>query len=254
MLNETGEYDNQIFRKILTEHGITFETSPPYIQEVDLARKATEAKTHSTKDWIRRHVKVERRHRPPPGGKIRKDLQRENKGIASPYFQLLFGHAAIGPYLADTIKTIQSDKCWRCGSGERQSRHHLFVKCRAWEAQIEELWKDVGKACEWKHPRAPTVRLLFRDERASPAVLRSCGTQRSEGWPRYPPGGKRASEGLDEIDLWPEEGQGACGEEWPVPPYSCCQKVTASRDPRVRFTVQTFEDWERGRAVGALQK
>ena len=62
-------------------------------------------------------------------------------------------------------------KCWWCGSGEQRSRHHLFVKCRAREIQIRELWRSVGKACKWKHPRAPTVRLLFEDERATPAVL-----------------------------------------------------------------------------------
>ena len=60
---------------------------------------------------------------------------------------------------------VQTDMCWWCNSGERQSRHHLFVKCRAWEVQIRELWRSVGKAC------APTARLLFRGERATPAVL-----------------------------------------------------------------------------------
>ena len=28
-----------------------------------------------------------------------------------------------------------------------------------------------GKACEWKHPRALTIELLFRDERATSAAL-----------------------------------------------------------------------------------
>ena len=68
---------------------------------------------------------------PPHGSRIRKDLQKEGKGVASRFFQLLSGHAAIGPYLAERIKTFQSNKCWWCGSGERQSRHHLFVKCRS---------------------------------------------------------------------------------------------------------------------------
>ena len=42
---------------------------------------------------------------------------------------------------------------------------------RAWAAQVKKLWRSVGKVCEWKHPRAPSVRLLFQDERATPAVL-----------------------------------------------------------------------------------
>lgn len=37
---------------------------------------------------------------------------------------------------------VRSDMCWWRNSGERQPRHHLFVKCRAWEVQIRELWRD----------------------------------------------------------------------------------------------------------------
>ena len=44
--------------------------------------------------------------RPSRGGGIRKGLQREGKGVVSQFFQLLSGHAAIGPYLAETTKTI----------------------------------------------------------------------------------------------------------------------------------------------------
>ena len=131
----------------------------------------SEARSQSTGEWIRRHVKAERRYRPPRRGRVRKHLQREGKGIAGRFFQLLSGHATIGPYLAEKIKTIQSDKSWWCSSGERQPRNHLFVKCWAWAVQMEGLWRSVGKTCEWKHPRAPRVRLLFQDERTTPAVL-----------------------------------------------------------------------------------
>ena len=62
-----------------------------YLREASLAhlsRKMTEARTQSTKDWIRRHVQAERRYCPPKGRKIRKDLRRESKeslvGISSP--------------------------------------------------------------------------------------------------------------------------------------------------------------------------
>ena len=53
-----------------------------YLREAILAqltRKTTEAKASSTTDWIRRHVKAERRHRPRKGGRIRKGLQRESE-------------------------------------------------------------------------------------------------------------------------------------------------------------------------------
>ena len=105
----------------------------------------------------------------PQGGKIRKDLQREGNEVACQFFQLLSARAAIGPYL----ETIRPDKYWWCGGGERQSRQYPLAKCQAWQAQIKELWRSIGKACEWKHPRAPTVRLLFRDSQAALAVLTS---------------------------------------------------------------------------------
>ena len=86
-----------------------------------LPRKTTEARPQYASEWIGRHVKAERRYRPPRGGKIRKDFLKEGKGVASRFFQLS-GHAAIGIYLVERTKTIQSDKCWWCGSGERPPR------------------------------------------------------------------------------------------------------------------------------------
>ena len=38
--------------------------------------------------------------------------------------------------------------------------HNLFVKCEAWRPRIRRSWRDVGKGCEWKYPRAPSVRTL----------------------------------------------------------------------------------------------
>ena len=37
----------------------------------------------------------------------------------------------------------------------------LFTEGRAWAPQIRRLWRDIGKARGWKHPRAPSVRLRF---------------------------------------------------------------------------------------------
>ena len=65
---------------------------------------------------------------------------------------------------------LESDRCRWCNSGARESRHHLFVECRAWTAQRHRLWRRVGKDCGWEHPRAPAVRKLW-DERATEAVL-----------------------------------------------------------------------------------
>ena len=62
-------------------------------------------------------------------------------------------------------------------SGAPQSRHHLFTRCASWTEQRGRLWKDVGEACEWEHPRTPSVRLLW-DVRAAGAVLEFLRTTR----------------------------------------------------------------------------
>ena len=81
---------------------------------------------------------------------------------------------------------------------------------------------SVGKACEWKHPRAPTVRLLFRDERATPAVLQFLRDTKVGRVVTLPPRKEEGEwEGLEETELWPEaeKGQGRWSEEGgPGPP------------------------------------
>ena len=39
-----------------------------------------------------------------------------------------------------------------------------------WAPQARKMWKEIGKACGWKHPRAPAVRWLW-EEKATKAVL-----------------------------------------------------------------------------------
>ena len=82
-------------------------------------------------------------------------------------YQLLSRHATTAEHLLQ-IDQAPSNHCWRCGSGERQSRYHLFVKCRRWGPQIRRLWQRIGKGCG--ESVAPSVRGLFNDARATPAV------------------------------------------------------------------------------------
>ena len=92
------------------------------------------------------------------------------KSVAGRYYQLLSGHAAIAPYLKDRIGRATDGKCWWCGGGKQQTRHHLFTKCRARLPQIRKLWKEIGKVHEWKHPRAPSGKWLWK-EKSTEAVL-----------------------------------------------------------------------------------
>ena len=107
----------------------------------------------------------------PPGRGLRRRLLRKTpKSVAGCYYQLLSGHAAIGPYLRDKIDRATDDKCWWCGGGKQQTRHHLFTECRACLPQIRKLWKEIGKAHGWEHPRAPSGKWLWR-EKCMEAVL-----------------------------------------------------------------------------------
>ena len=99
-------------------------------------------------------------------------LRRVRKSTAQRHYQLLSGHAVIGPFLHDRMtgpQRLESDECWWCKCGKRQTRHHLFTECRAWALQIRKLWERIREDCHWEHPRA-SVRWLWKEE-ATEAVL-----------------------------------------------------------------------------------
>ena len=94
------------------------------------------------------------------------------------------------------FRKTDTDECWWFLSGEPQSRHHLFTRCPSWTEQRRRLWKDAGEACEWKHPRAPSFRLLW-GVRAAGAVLEFLRTTRAGciGVGRVPPEDREGCQG-----------------------------------------------------------
>ena len=64
------------------------------------------------------------------------------------------------PLLKDKLGKTDNDRCWWCGGGKQQARHQIFTECRAWLPQIRKLWKDIGRAHGWEHPRGPSVKRL----------------------------------------------------------------------------------------------
>ena len=120
-------------------HGFLREANPPY-----LMRKTAEARSQATSTWIRVRVKRRHRYRPHPGGKLRKRLTGR-------FYQLLSGHAATTEHLK-RVGQASSDRCWWCGSGERQTRYHLLVRCWRWLPEIRRLWQRVEADCEWGAP------------------------------------------------------------------------------------------------------
>ena len=70
------------------------------------------------------------------------------KELAGRNYQFLPGHASIGSYLHDRIRKIESDECWWCDTGQRQSRFHLVVRCPAWAGQARVMWRVIERLCE----------------------------------------------------------------------------------------------------------
>ena len=126
-----------------------------------LSRRAAERRPRDTAQWVTAHVRPERRYRPPRGtGLSIKRLRRTRKSLASRYCQLLSGHAVIGSFLRKRMtepQRLKSDECWWCNCGKRQTRHHLFVECRAYrlcsssprlsaEAHFLQVWRITPKS------------------------------------------------------------------------------------------------------------
>ena len=145
--------------------------SPLYLREASLShlsRITTEARSRAAAEWIRSRSGRHRRYRPPKGGKMRKDLGKARKELASRFYQMLSGHAATAEHLK-RIGQAEGDKRFWCGSGERQTRYHLFVKCRRWTPEIKKMWQRAR--VETGEGGAPSVRKLFGDERNVKAIL-----------------------------------------------------------------------------------
>ena len=180
-----------------------------------LKRVTTGTRSNATKDWIRTRVKRKHRYRPPPNGKMRKELSRVPKELAGRYYQLLSAHAATAEHLV-RVGQAQNECCWWCGSGEKQSRRHLSIRCKRWMPEIKRLWMRVRADCEWGGPRAPSVRTLFNDPRAIPAVLdflkdTKVGQMPSQVLLRG--GIEVVVEDLEDIELWAEESRAREVEE-----------------------------------------
>ena len=100
---------------------------------------------------------------------MRKALNRANKEVASRFYQLLSGHAAVADHLK-RVGQADSDECFWCGTGEEQTRYHLFVRCRRWAPEIRKMWNRI-QAVSGGRGGATLVRRMFGDERNVEAIL-----------------------------------------------------------------------------------
>jgi hypothetical protein len=77
-----------------------------------LKRKAAERRTKETADWIRPRVARSRACIAPRKFELRPEPWHPPKALASRYYQLMSGHALIGPYMKEKLKKSDSDECW----------------------------------------------------------------------------------------------------------------------------------------------
>ena len=116
---------------------------------------------------IASHVRPGQRCRPPPGGCLhRQRLSSTKKDLAGRYYQFLSGHGSFGSYLK-TMKKVDSDWCWFCSIGERQSR---FRPVTRFPARHESYGRGFG-GCATREVQRSRQWGMFGDSRATPAVL-----------------------------------------------------------------------------------
>lgn len=70
------------------------------------------------------------------GADFAEDWPGSGRSWQAEFYQLLSGHAATAEHLV-RVGQAASDKCWWCGSRERQLRRHLFIRCQRWGRRSE---------------------------------------------------------------------------------------------------------------------
>jgi hypothetical protein len=114
-----------------------------------LARIMTEARTKATKEWSETDTAKSKAYILRKEMGLRKNLRHEKKEVSSQFYQLLSGHALTAPYLKEKLRKSETDTCWWCESGKKQTSDHLFKECSRWKIEIRYLWKMVGREVGW---------------------------------------------------------------------------------------------------------
>jgi hypothetical protein len=139
-------------------------------------RTKTEVAQTQKQQWLtkalgRRSLRAQRAYRAQPGWKLDPTLAAAPKGIASRYYQLKTGHAAIGAYL-QKVQAQESGACHGC-QAPSETVYHLLFECREWRRQWGALFRALVKAkvalptIAEDHPEGR----IFGDPRATKAIL-----------------------------------------------------------------------------------
>jgi ribonuclease HI len=180
-------------------------------------RTQTEVARAQRQQWLtkalgRRSLRAQRAYRALPGWKLDPVLAAAPKRIASRYYQLKVGHAAIGAYL-QKVQAQESGACRGCHAPS-ETVYHLLFECREWRRQRGALYRALEKA-KVALPTAaedhPEGRILG-DPRATKAILQfltdtTIGTHRGadQALNRANTGDEWGLDTLDEAD---RDGEG----------------------------------------------
>jgi ribonuclease HI len=139
-------------------------------------RTQTEVARVQRQQWLtkalgHRSLRAQRAYRALPGWKLDPALAAAPKKIASRYYQLKIGHAAIGAYL-QKVQAQESGTCRGCHAPS-ETVYHLLFECREWRRQREALYRALAQAkvalptAAEDHPEGR----IFGDPRATKAIL-----------------------------------------------------------------------------------
>ncbi|KAJ5453717.1 uncharacterized protein N7458_004673 [Penicillium daleae] len=132
----------------------------------------------------KRSCNRQRAHRPDRGWTMDPIASRAVKPLATRFFQLKSGHAAIGAHL-NRIHARESPACDK-GDAPTETVHHALFECRAWQHQRVQLYRALDRAGVARPSAAeecPEGRLLG-EPKATAAILQFLSTTKV-ALPRY---------------------------------------------------------------------
>jgi RNase H len=147
-------------------------------------RARTEAIQARKQSWLQRALakrsqRGQRSYRPQKGWQLDPSAARATKQLASRYYQLKTGHAALGSYLHQ-VQARDSPACQGCRE-PRETVHHVLFECRVWRHQRAALYRALDRVGITRPSAAedcPEGRLLG-EPKATNAVLQFLATTRT---------------------------------------------------------------------------
>ena len=147
-------------------------------------RVCTESIRDRKQAWLAQALAKRSRHnqrayRPDKGWKLDAAASLASKHLASRYYQLKSGHAAIGTHLY-RIQARENPACERCGTS-KETVHHVLFECREWQHQRAQLYGALNRAGITR-PSAAEECLegrLLGEPKATRAILQFLATTRA---------------------------------------------------------------------------